>query len=140
MDSTPTCPRWVHTWVFLIKEKKTQKSRRPAAKKTAERKTAVDKKPGKTARTQKDEGEEGIELVLYTAEALISERGGKVFGSMIKQTLKRRRPGFNESAHGFSSFNDLLEEAEKRGFITMTADERSGGYVVQSVKREGNNN
>ncbi len=126
----------------LIKEKTTQKSRRPAAKKSAERKTSTAKKPSKDSRSQKEDhkediGEEGIDLVLDTAEALIAERGGKVFGSMIKQTLKRRRPGFNESAHGFSSFNDLLEEAEKRGFIAMVADERSGGYVVQSVHRSG---
>ena len=58
-----------------------------------------------------------------------------MFGSMVKQTLKRRRPGFNESAFGFASFNDLLEEAEKRGLLKIDADERSGGYVIRSVTR-----
>jgi hypothetical protein len=55
---------------------------------------------------------------------------------MIKQTLKRRRPGFNESAYGFGSFNDLLEEAQTRGLLSIELDERSGGYVVGQPSRE----
>lgn len=78
---------------------------------------------------------EAIELVLTTAEALFSERGGreKVWASQIKQTLRRRKPGFTESAYGFSSFGDLLEEAEARGLLSLELDERSGGYVVRST-------
>ena len=83
-----------------------------------------------------DEKDEGILEVLDTAGALIAERGDHVFGSMVKQTLKRRRPGFNESRFGFSSFNELLEEAQERGYLAMEADERSGGYVVRSVHRD----
>ena len=64
------------------------------------------------------------------------EKGDHVFGSMVKQTLKRRRPGFNESRFGFSSFNELLEEAQERGYLAIEADERSGGYVVRSVHRD----
>ena len=55
---------------------------------------------------------------------------------MIKQTLKRRRPGFNERFYGFRTFGDLLEEAERRGFLAMELDERSGGYVIQSIARK----
>jgi hypothetical protein len=55
---------------------------------------------------------------------------------MIKQTLKRRRPGFNESFYGFRSFSELLEEAESRGFLEMEMDERSGGYVIRAVHRD----
>jgi hypothetical protein len=55
---------------------------------------------------------------------------------MIKQTLKRRRPGFNESAYGFGSFNDLLEEAQSRGLLELDRDERSGGYVITGIGRE----
>jgi hypothetical protein len=55
---------------------------------------------------------------------------------MIKQTLKRRRPGFNESAYGFGSFNDLLEEAQARGLLELDRDERSGGYVIVGIGRE----
>ena len=73
--------------------------------------------------------------MLETAEAIYTERGdrAKLWGSMIKQTLKRRRPGFNESFYGFSSFNDLLEEAQTRGLLELESDERSGGYVVRRV-------
>ena len=85
-----------------------------------------------------DPAQEAIDLVLQTAEAIYAERGdrAKLWGSMIKQTLKRRRPGFNESAYGFRSFNDLLEEAQTRGLLSLELDERSGGYVIGQVSRE----
>ena len=85
-----------------------------------------------------DPAQEAIDLVLQTAEAIYAERGdrARLWGSMIKQTLKRRRPGFNESAYGFRSFNDLLEEAQTRGLLSLELDERSGGYVVGQVSRE----
>ena len=85
-----------------------------------------------------DPAQEAIDLVLQTAEAIYAERGdrAKLWGSMVKQTLKRRRPGFNESAYGFRSFNDLLEEAQTRGLLSLELDERSGGYVIGQVSRE----
>ena len=52
---------------------------------------------------------------------------------MVKQTIKRQRPGFNERAHGFRSFNALLETARDRGLITLRFDEKSGGYVIEGV-------
>ncbi len=51
---------------------------------------------------------------------------------MIKQAIKRRHPGFNERAYGFRSFNDLLAEAQKRGLLSLQADEKSGGFTVQT--------
>ncbi len=82
--------------------------------------------------------QEAIDLVLQTAAGIYAERGDrtKLWGSMIKQTLKRRRPGFNESFYGFSSFNDLLEEAQSRGQLELELDERSGGYRVVQVTEE----
>ena len=53
---------------------------------------------------------------------------------MIKQTIKRRKPGFNERAYGFSSFNDLLLEAQKRNLIKLEADDKSGGYTVRVLE------
>ncbi len=58
----------------------------------------------------------------------------KLWGSMIKQTLKRRRPDFNERFYGVRSFSDLLEEAESRGLIELELDERSGGYTIRLTK------
>ena len=86
-------------------------------------------------KTQDGLVQEAIDQVLQTAAGIYAERGDrtKLWGSMIKQTLKRRRPGFNESFYGFSSFNDLLEEAQARGQLELELDERSGGYRVVRV-------
>jgi uncharacterized protein (TIGR00288 family) len=85
-----------------------------------------------------DRTQEAIDLVRETIEALYAERGdrAKLWGSMVKQTLKRRQPSFNESFYGFRSFNDLLEEAQSRGQLELELDERSGGYVIRSGTRE----
>ena len=66
---------------------------------------------------------------------LIEERGEEetIWGSMIKQTLKRRKPGFNESYYGFRAFSQLLEAAERQGLIKLEHDERSGGHIVRAV-------
>ena len=98
--------------------------------------------PKKTVTTTEpakpDPAQPAIDLVIQTAEAIHAERGdrAKLWGSMIKQTLKRRRPGFNESAYGFGSFNDLLEEAQSRGYLELDLDERSGGYVIGKITRD----
>jgi len=89
--------------------------------------------------TRSDErAQEAIDLVRKTIEALYAERGdtAKLWGSMVKQTLKRRQPSFNESFYGFSSFNDLLEEAQARGQLELEMDQKSGGYVIRSVARD----
>ena len=83
---------------------------------------------------EEDRKQQAFDLVLATLEALLAERGAedKIWGSMVKQTLKRRRPGFNESYYGFRSFNNLLEEAAERRLIALERDDKSGGYVVHS--------
>ena len=109
----------------------------PAKRKTENTKTGS-RKTAEKKKTKSDPAQEAIDLVLDTTEALYSERGdrSKLWGSMIKQTLKRRRPQFNETYYGFSSFNDLLEEAQARELIELEMDERSGGYIVRSIKRK----
>lgn len=86
-------------------------------------------------KTDEEKKQEAFDLVLATIEALSDERdeSEKIWGSMIKQTLKRQRPGFNEIYHGFRSFNQLLEEAGARRLIELEKDEKSGGYVVRSL-------
>ncbi len=73
---------------------------------------------------------------METAEALYAERGDreKLWGSMVKQALKRRRPGFNESYYGVRSFSDLLEQAQTRGLLGLSLDERSGGYIIEKIE------
>jgi hypothetical protein len=73
---------------------------------------------------------EALELVLDVVEALFQDREGALWGSMVKQTLKRKRPGFSERFHGYRTFNDLLEDAVKRGLLDAHVDEKSGGYLI----------
>jgi len=83
-----------------------------------------------------DKKHEAWDLVVETYEALVEERGEgeNIWGSMIKQTLKRRKPGFSESYYGFRSFGQLLEEAEAAGILRLERDQRSGGYIIQSAQ------
>jgi len=87
-------------------------------------------------KTPEELAQEGLDMLLETASALSTERGGadKLWGSMVKQTLKRRRPGFNESYYGFDSFGKMLEEAAARGHLALEHDDRSGGYIITKIK------
>jgi uncharacterized LabA/DUF88 family protein len=121
----------------LVREKKRPATRRATPKAAADAKPAAkpatgDAKPA--AKKGDDERRaEAVDLIVETLEALATERGGdeKIWGSMVKQALKRRKPGFNESYYGFRSFNALLEAAEKAGAIALERDEKSGGYIVR---------
>ncbi|MDH3633916.1 MAG: NYN domain-containing protein [Gammaproteobacteria bacterium] len=118
-------------------ESSRQRKRKPPTKKKA----AGKKSSGTAAEAAKPEEEkidDAISLVMETAEALYAERDDrdKLWGSMVKQALKRRRPGFNERYYGVRSFSDLLEEAERRGLIRLSLDERSGGYLIQKIDED----
>jgi hypothetical protein len=52
---------------------------------------------------------------------------------MVKQALKRRKPGFNETYHGFRTFGKLLEEAQERKLLELEFDEKSGGYIIRAI-------
>ena len=82
--------------------------------------------------------EKALDLVVETLEAISGERDADeaIWGSMIKQAIKRRNPGFNERAYGFRSFNDMLLEAQKRGLLELEADQKSGGYAVREKGQE----
>ena len=77
---------------------------------------------------------DAFELVTNTLEALTEERNedDPVYGSMIKQAIKRRHPGFNERAYGFRSFNELLLEMQNRSLLKLEPDKKSGGYTVRA--------
>ena len=92
--------------------------------------------PAVTAEESENKGpslDKALDLVAETLEAISEERDQdeSIWGSMIKQAIKRRNPGFHERAYGFRSFNDLLLEAQKRGLLTLEPDEKSGGYLVR---------
>lgn len=120
-------------------ESSNQRKRKAAARKKAASKKGEDKQTVTGSveedKSEEDKMDEAIALVMETAEALYAERDGrdKLWGSMVKQALKRRRPGFNERYYGVRSFSHLLEEAERRGLIRLSLDERSGGYLMQKA-------
>jgi uncharacterized protein (TIGR00288 family) len=103
------------------------------------RKNGGEKTTRKTvAKTEDDKKQEALDLILETVEDLFKERGEeeKVWGSMIKQAVKRRKPGFNESYHGFRTFGKLLEEAQARQLLELEFDEKSGGYIIKSFAQD----
>ena len=75
-----------------------------------------------------------IEIAVQTFDALASERGdsGKIWASVLKNAIKRRKPDFNETYYGFRAFGNLLEEAHARGLLEFGRDEKSGAYVYRS--------
>jgi len=117
-------------------EKKQQRARRKPAPKPASGATAAkEKEQPKAEKTEEDRKQEAFDLVLDTIEALASERDQdeKIWGSMVKQTLKRRNPGFNETYYGFRTFSDLLEDARQRKLLELEPDQKSGGYIIRRV-------
>ena len=101
-----------------------------------EHKRRAAKKRKETSGAGSEKQQEAFDLVIETLQALSAERGSgeKIWGSMIKQALKRRKPGFNESYYGYRAFSDLLEEAEKKGLISLEPDEKSGGYLIRQAE------
>jgi uncharacterized protein (TIGR00288 family) len=124
------------------KKKQQRTRRRPAAKQQNDAQKAalprtVDASD-KTEATEEDKRQQAFDLVIDTIEALAGERDQdeKIWGSMVKQALKRRNPGFNETYYGFRTFSDLLEDAERAKLIALEPDQKSGGYIIKRVARE----
>jgi uncharacterized protein (TIGR00288 family) len=111
----------------LVRE---DEAKRRAAKKRRETRPAGG---AKEVAPSDDRKQEAFDLVIETLQALIAERGEgeKIWGSMVKQALKRRKPGFNESYYGFKTFSDLLEELQNRKLLALERDEKSGGYLIR---------
>ncbi len=107
------------------------KRRNPKAPAKKTPKAETDAEPDKS-----EKKEEAVDLVVETIESLMEERGDDslIWGSMVKQAIKRRRPGFNERYHGFSGFHDLLDEARDQGYIELEIDQKSGSYIVKRIR------
>jgi uncharacterized LabA/DUF88 family protein len=78
---------------------------------------------------------QAIEMAVETFDALVAERGdsGKIWASVLKEAIKRRKPDFNETWYGFRAFGNLLEEAQARGLLEFGRDEKSGAYVYRNA-------
>ena len=119
----------------LVRDSEKKSKRKKTRKKASKKK----KKTGARGAGNADEDrrrQEGFDLVLETIDGLFRDRdeSENVWGSMVKQTLKRRRPGFSESYHGFKSFGQLLEEMQAEGLVKLTHDEKSGGYIIEDFE------
>jgi hypothetical protein len=117
------------------------KARAPSKKAGAEAPAAgngADEAAAAPRKSDDERRDEALDLIVETVDALLRERGAeeKIWGSMIKQALKRRNPGFNESYYGFRSFNALLEEAARRGDLALERDEKSANYIVRMAASE----
>ncbi len=73
---------------------------------------------------------EVMSLMTDAIKALMRENKDVLWGSMVKQTMQRKRPSFNEGSYGYSSFSELLKDAERRKLIKLRRDPRSGSYIV----------
>ena len=78
---------------------------------------------------------EALELAVETFDALVAERGdtSKIWASMLKEAIKRRKPDFSESTFGFRSFGNLLEDAQTKGLLELGRDEKSGAFVSRGI-------
>jgi uncharacterized LabA/DUF88 family protein len=74
-------------------------------------------------------------LLVDSVVALQRENKEILWGSMVKETMKRKRPSFNETYYGFRTFSHLLEDAQRRGVVVLRRDQRSGSYIVEDLGR-----
>ncbi len=113
---------------------KPKDSGRAEAKKGAKKPEKKDDKAAdsETQADRQGSKEEAIELVLDTVEALFRDRDENLWGSMVKQTVKRKKPNFSERFYGYRTFNQLLEDAKEQGLLELQKDDKSGGYLILS--------
>ena len=123
---------------FIFYDDLVREIRRAAAKRDERKVQPPAKRSPDEGNRRKEELEarkaQAIDMVVEMFDALVSERGdsGKIWASLLKDTLKRRRPDFNETYFGFRTFGNLLEEAQARGMLEFGRDEKSGAYVYRS--------
>ncbi|WP_169743696.1 NYN domain-containing protein [Paraburkholderia kururiensis] len=120
---------------FIFYDDLVREQQREAARREKSEKSATAKRSTNDERAAKPDPEDrkakAIALAVDTFDALASERGdsGKIWASVLKSAIKRRRPDFNESRYGFRAFGNLLEEAQARGLLEIGRDEKSGTFV-----------
>ncbi len=116
----------------LVREQQRASAKRDAreASVAAKRTTDEDKQPKAEMESRKAKA---IAIAVETFDALASERGesGKIWASVLKSAIKRRKPDFNESYYGFRAFGNLLDEAQARGLLEVGRDDKSGAFVYR---------
>lgn len=115
-----------------VEEKRPSPSPAPAPAAQPEPAPAANGGGAQPAEDDEARRQEGLDHLLDVVEALFEDRDTHLWGSMVKQVLKRRRPNFSERFHGYRTFTEMLEDAERRGLLELSKDERSGGYIITS--------
>ena len=77
--------------------------------------------------------QEAFQLLVDSILALQRENKEVLWGSMVKETMKRKKPSFNETYYGFRTFSHLLEEAQRKAIVTLRRDAKSGSYIVEDL-------
>jgi len=127
---------------FIFYDDLVREQRRAAAKRDERKAQPQGRRPSDEGNRKREEMEarklQALEMVVETFDALVSERGdtGKIWASLLKDTLKRRRPDFSETYYGFRTFGNLLEEAQTRGLFEFGRDEKSGTYVYRGANAQ----
>lgn len=123
---------------FIFYDDLVRESRRQ--RQSSSRGDAREQPPKRSAEEEKRRREEMdkrrnqcVDIAYTTFDALAAERGeGKIWASVLKEAIKRRKPDFSESYYGFRTFGNLLEEMKARGLLEFGRDEKSGAYVYRS--------
>jgi len=120
-------------FIFYDDLVRAQEAKQKRTAKKAPAKTAADKAKPFPAKAEDDKRQEALDFIVETVEALIAERGSdeKIWGSMVKPTMQRRRPGFTETAYGYRSFKELMEDAQRHKLLVLQRDEKSGQYMIR---------
>lgn len=110
----------------LVREQEAKQKRAEKTVKTAKVKPSA-------AKGEDERRQEALDFIVETVEALVSERGAdeKIWGSLVKTTMQRRKPGFTESSYGYRSFKELVEDAQRHKLLLVVRDEKSGQYTIR---------
>ena len=90
--------------------------------------------PKKGGRPKEDKKQEAIDRVLEVVQS-VEQDYDPLWGSMLKQAIRRVYPGFNEGYYGYGSFSDLLEDIKAKGLIELEYDDSRGNLLVAVVLR-----
>ncbi len=120
-------------FIFYDDLVRVQEAKKKQAAKKAPAKAKAEATKLTAAKVEDDKKQEAMDFLVETVEGLISERGSdeKLWGSMVKPTMQRRKPGFTESYYGYRSFKELIEDAQKNKLVILVKDEKSGQYTIR---------
>jgi uncharacterized protein (TIGR00288 family) len=129
---TASCDEFIF-YDDLVRDDKPKRPRKKAQPRKKDGKEVPPREP--LPKADEDKRQRAVDMVVETVDAFFEERGEDelIWGSMIKQAIKRRKPGFTESYHGYHSFSELLEDVQAQGLIELEKDAKSGGYIITAV-------